>query len=388
MILDEYVEVGISSRNKQYFEDLGYEIPKHKTKRGDIATPKGTIIKVKVDDLPDGSHQRIKCKCDVCGNELYTEYRMYKRSSNNCGYYACSPPCAKQKNINTNLKKYGCENVFQNESIKEKSRQTCLEKYGTEYYTQTDEFNDRVKETSLRKYGVESPSQADEVKNKAKQTNLERYGVEWTPQRKDIQEKIKNTNLERYGCENVFANEDIKKKLRNTCIEKYGGLGLSNQEIKEKVKNTCLEKYGTEWASQSDVFRSKCAETSYKNNTSKSSKQQQELFEQIKNLYPNFFVDINYPLATRNSDVGMICDNGVKIDIEYDCKYWHMDREFEDIYRDNKCFEYGVKVLRIKSRYSLPTPEILKIHLDELIFGNTNYSEITLNDYYDLKGER
>ena len=53
----------------------------------------------------------------------------------------------------TNLKKYGVENVFQSEQIKEKIKQINIEKYGTE-----------------------NPMQNEQIKNKSMKTQKERYG--------------------------------------------------------------------------------------------------------------------------------------------------------------------------------------------------------------------
>ena len=60
MILDEYVNVGISWKNKKWYEDLGYNIPTvydaiHKK----YVVKNGTKIKVKPNELSKNSHEKI-----------------------------------------------------------------------------------------------------------------------------------------------------------------------------------------------------------------------------------------------------------------------------------------------------------------------------------------
>ena len=54
MILDEYVKVILNSSNIKHFENLGYEIPRYKDKKGRMRVKLGTEIIVKVSDLTSG----------------------------------------------------------------------------------------------------------------------------------------------------------------------------------------------------------------------------------------------------------------------------------------------------------------------------------------------
>ena len=53
----------------------------------------------------------------------------------------------------TNLKKYGVENVFQSEQIKEKIKQINIEKYGTENPMQNEQIKNKSMETQKERYG-------------------------------------------------------------------------------------------------------------------------------------------------------------------------------------------------------------------------------------------
>ena len=72
----------------------------------------------------------------------------------------------KQKIKQTNLIKYGVENVFKNEEIKTKIKSTILEKYGVEYPSQNKQIRKKIKQTCINKYGVEHPSQNSEIAEK------------------------------------------------------------------------------------------------------------------------------------------------------------------------------------------------------------------------------
>lgn len=88
MILDKYVEVGISS-NKQYYLDLGYKIPTRISKLGKDTTPKGIKINVKVEDLPRNSHSKISVKCDCCDKAQKITYQSYNVIVEKFGNYVC-----------------------------------------------------------------------------------------------------------------------------------------------------------------------------------------------------------------------------------------------------------------------------------------------------------
>ena len=95
------------------------------------------------------------------------------------------------------------------------------------------------KETNIIKYGVENVFQNKDIKDKIKKTNIERFGVDHPLKSEEIKEKIKATNLERYGCEHVFQNKETKEKIYSSNIEKYGCKSpMQNDQIKERmIKN-------------------------------------------------------------------------------------------------------------------------------------------------------
>lgn len=128
----------------------------------------------------------------------------------------------RNKAKNTNLKKYGVENISQINEIKLKKKKIFNEKYGVDSYTQTKNYLQKTKNTNLKKYGVESHNQNKEIKEKKKISYLKKYGVDSPLKSEIIREKIKNTNMLKYGVENVMNLHHFREKAIQTTIEKYG----------------------------------------------------------------------------------------------------------------------------------------------------------------------
>lgn len=109
MILNTEVEIGLCSRNFKYFEDLGYEIPRKKDKRGRLNFTRGSKISVRVEDLMPTSKVMILCKCEDCGIERFVEYGslVNKENSNfsKTGETLCSN-CANSRMSGENSSRY------------------------------------------------------------------------------------------------------------------------------------------------------------------------------------------------------------------------------------------------------------------------------------------
>lgn len=88
---------------------------------------------------------------------------------------------------------------------------------------------------------------------------------------------------------------------------------------------------------------------------------------------------LNYPCGRLNIDVAMILGD-IKIAIEYDCWYWHKEKQEQDAQRDKKLIAAGWRILRIKSRTKLPTHAQLFGQIANLMHGQT-YAEIILDDW-------
>ena len=270
------------------------------------------------------------CHNENCNNKtnfdnMVNGYRKY--CSIKCG---TSSTITKEKIKQTNMQKYGCENVFQSVEIKEKSKQTCLEKYGVDHCIKNKEIQEKIKLINLKRYGVEKPFQSKEIQNKIKQTNMQKYGVDHISKSYIIKNKI----LENYGVESYFQSNEIKEKIRKTSLERYGVDNPSkNKQIKEKIKQTCLERYGVEYALQNKEIKEKIKQNNFK-------KFFISLFES------NRLKDLVVPLFTEEEY------NGIK-NQKYNFKCIKCNHEFEDHLRDGriprclKCFPLNKSQMEI-----------------------------------------
>ena len=241
----------------------------------------------------------IRPVCENCGKPiefLGKPSRMWKTyCSNQCRYSLNRLNKYKQ----TCLEKYGVEYAQQSNEFKNKAKQTCLEKYGVEHYTNREKF----KQTCLEKYGVESNlnipeikekckksriKNKDKIKEKSKQTCLEKYGVEYSLQSKEVRKKSKQTCLEKYGVEYSAQADVVKDKIKQTCLEKYGVTnGGGSEQALEKIKQTCLKRYGLTNGGGSKESLEKIANTKRKNHSFTTSKPEENLYNEIKLIYPS-----------------------------------------------------------------------------------------------------
>lgn len=344
MLITEFAEVNINTRNIAHYKELGYNVSK------------GMVVLVKIEHLTKGSHALVEVECDYCKDIIYKPYYQYLKQREIIPKDSCGD-CLKYKRKDSNLERYGFVSYFETDEFKIKSQQTFLNKYGVTNCNQTKEAKLRMK-----KYWKNlSDNQIRKMTTKRKQTCLKKYGVESIMQKDEIKNKAKQTNLDKYGTEYYAQTDEFKKRVKETCLEKYGVESISQlPETKEKVLLTLLNNGGE----------------------IPTSKQQIATFEIIKTLFDENNVFLNYPFDYYCLDVALVLDY-IKIDIEYDGWYWHQDKE-KDKYRNDYLINKNWKVLRIKSGVELPTINQLRESLNILINTNEMYQEIILDDWKEV----
>ena len=107
-----------------------------------------------------------------------------------------------------NLRKWGCENVFQSEKIKLKIRQDRKKRTGFEYNSQLESWRISIKKTKKEKWGDENYNNRD----KAKETCLKNYGCEYITQSNYWKEELEKSLIKKYNVKNVSQIEEIKLK--------------------------------------------------------------------------------------------------------------------------------------------------------------------------------
>lgn len=175
------------------------------------------------------------------------------------------------------------------------------------------------------------------------------------------------------ACSNCYP-----LKVRESCMVKYGVDNVFQlDEIKNKIMQTLLEKYGVKYTHQNKDIRAKWQLSCAKNGDIRTSSQQLQLLEMIKQRYPNAI--LNYPYSDCSLDI-YICVDDMCIDIEYDGWFWHKDKQ-KDIRRDRYLQSQGFKVLRIRSGRLLPDENELLSAIDSLINTEYRFKEIILPDW-------
>lgn len=253
----------------------------------------------------------------------------------------------KEKLHNAVKEKYGVDNVFQLDSVKEKINNTSLSKYGTKWPNQSKDVKNKIKESNNKNFGVDYGFQSPIVKEKIKQSVMTKYGVD-NPAKSDIiKEKTKETDLLKYGNEYHIASDIIREKTKQTVLDKYGVDHIFKaEEIKNKIKESNINKYGCEYHTQTDEYKKFLSElmtskemreqiynTHKRNNSFKQSKDEDKLYEILKEKYPNAIRQYKSELYPFNCDFYIPNYNDNKIDsglyIEYNGTWTHGKHPFD-----------------------------------------------------------
>lgn len=112
------------------------------------------------------------------------------------------------------LKKYGCENISQLDSIKMKKEQTFTKHYNKKHYFQTEECKNKFKE----KYGVDTAFNCDDIINKIKQNCFDQYNVYHHQSRPEIRNKISQSLK---GKEKTKEHLDKIKKAKSGMVHAF-----------------------------------------------------------------------------------------------------------------------------------------------------------------------
>lgn len=223
MLITTEVEVRLWATSYKYYKEKGYN-----GKYGDI-------IKVNVSDLPKNSNVQVKVKCSVCNKEYYIQYYQYNQRN---GIIFCKD-CKSIKTKQTNISKYGVENVFQVKEYQEKQKSTCLQKYGVENVFQNNDIKEKIKSTVLKKYGVENPMKNEDIKKRS-QKNCFKSLSKSGKQQCSSQQKYLNElygGILNYPFELLWLDIYFKKEM---IYLEYNGSG---HDIDVKYKKTTQEDF-------------------------------------------------------------------------------------------------------------------------------------------------
>ena len=115
----------------------------------------------------------------------------------------------------------------------------------------------------------------------------------------------------------------------------------------------------------------------YQNKSIPSSSIEKSMVKMLQNIYGEECCYPEYLVSPLTFDCLLVVHD-ILIDVEYDGWYWHKNTQERDKKRNYKVLSLGYKILRIKSKTSLPTEEQIIQAVDDLVNGK-HLIEITLD---------
>lgn len=175
--------------------------------------------------------EKYRAVCSICSKEFSVKKRTNDPLQKNLWCSLC-------KRHQSNLQKYGVEEVRKLKSVQEKQKQTCANRSDAEkkaYHEKLSKIRNSFSEEKKA-----------EIAKKSSVTQKNKSQVE--------KEKIKQKRAE--TCKKLYGNPNFNnmEKTLQTKKERYGNENFNNRE---KAKATCLEKFGVEFSSQSEEWKAK-----------------------------------------------------------------------------------------------------------------------------------
>lgn len=340
MIKIENIEVKIQSKNKNYYENIiGRKL---------II---GSLILVESNKIPKKSHLFITGICDFCLSEKKIKMKEYSKQTNNgLSEFSCSKNCSIMKTKKTNLKKYGVENVFQDDVVKYKSKEKKLALYGDENFNNIE----KASNTNLKKYGFKTVLSDPNVREKIKENYYDKYGVYFPSQNTEVLEKMKLTTFNKYGVDNYSRTNDFKNKVKDrwfekmhSKIEKFGILSKVDDGYTIKCNN-CNNNF---------VILNSLMNKRILNNENIClncnpinvgfSKNEKSLLKFITDSYDDEILENSRKVIDCELDIYL---PDLKIGFEFNGLYWHSELYKHPTYHLNKtllCIEKGIDLFHI-----------------------------------------
>jgi late competence protein required for DNA uptake (superfamily II DNA/RNA helicase) len=127
MIITREISIKINETNYSYYEELGYNVTI------------GEKLLIPIELLSTGSHQKITCQCDGCGNTKDVIFKNYVKYGNKWGEYYCRK-CSESKRKRSLNINHGVDYPIQNKEIKKRIQRTMIEKWGVDNPSKSQEL--------------------------------------------------------------------------------------------------------------------------------------------------------------------------------------------------------------------------------------------------------
>ena len=312
-------------------------------------------------DLLDNIYPDIKFS-----EQLYRYYYNLKEAPK-CPI--CNNPC-KYLNFTLGYSKHcSTKCASSDENVKLKTKSTLLEKYGTTNYNNREQC---IK-TCQEKYGCDNVFQDNTIKEKIKQTNNKKYGVDYPSQSKQIQKIREKNTLKKYGVKHHMMLDSVKEKVNKSLVEyhikndpnmiSYEDNGDRRMHCPHPSCNKCQEKYyiinSINYYARREYNLEPCTRI-LPIGSCHSSGTTLELF--VRNLLDEY--NVEYKTNIRDIIAPYELDIYIpskKIAIECNGLYWHSSKDKK--YHSNKynlCAQQGIQLLTLWEDQIINKPKIIK----------------------------
>ncbi len=326
-------------------------------------------------------NKSLPVRCIICNKPLAEQQiKSFKLT----GKY-CSCKCAGadtsvlQKRIETNLNRYGAENVMYCAQLVERQQQAIIQKYGS--FEQMNELRmAKSRRTCLERYGTPYVTSTKQMHEKAKETYQERYGCDHYLQRVDLRtesiEKIHKNKRKNYY--NKFLQKLENKNLQLLSSYDYYVDSVATDNKLQYKCLTCGTIFETIESNPKQLYCPTCVATS----KSTREKQLRLMINQYCKTHNNIrSINTHYELDVYSEDYNVA--------FEYNGLYFHSTYKHEKDYHINKSKTFnslGISVIHVFEYdfvHHLPAVENnIKLYLQqfgELVCGNVDL--IAIDEY-------
>lgn len=216
--IDQLIEVNAHTKNKKYYESLGYVMQDNK-------------FFIKCTDLLPNSRLLETRKCDICKKDFTRRHEHHVVTEKRFAMDLCPEYVTTNSDLRKKIQdkkeksweiKYGGHPMKTNE-VKQKVFASYKEKYGS-HPMQNSNIKKKWEDTLIEKYGGASPLCSSEVRAKAKDTMLKNGDIPTSLQ----QEAIYNIIKQLYPNNKVMLNEQVS----DLCLD----VGLFLDDVKIDVE--------------------------------------------------------------------------------------------------------------------------------------------------------
>lgn len=253
-----------------------------------------------------------------------------------------------------------------------------INKSRDKWLSKKKETQEKIKETNLKKYGVENTFQNIEL---VKNGFLKKHGVTHVSKIDGVAQKIKNTFLEKYGCTSNFTRDDVRQKLSQNkqfnFILKYPNVNFINHT--GNTLSIKCDKCESVYTITRTLFRhrtifNKIPCTICVPLNSSDSFFEKEILEFIKTIYNGEIIENDRTIISPKELDIFIPDLGIAI--EFNGLYWHSSEFVNKNYHLNKtkqCNNKNIDLIHIFEDEWFYKKEIVKSIIKTKIKNNINY---------------